>query len=223
MGQKYKRKRLWIDPPFQGRLLSRLCLYAFLYFFILYHAGFFLELAFPPQGVELPRSSFGSLYAAYAGRHVATLVCFALTLPAILYDMLELSHRVAGPLFRCRRFIEDMAAGKTVTEFQPRKNDLMRDFFNSFNKLIKVWNARGASEPSATIPASAALEALRSQLPERHTAWAEQLAQDPGSAEQVEGQVRQSFQQLADQVVAELRAGAARQPSPAEQPQDQPV
>lgn len=36
----------------------------------------------------------------------------------------------------------EMASGKTVPEFKPRKHDLMPEFFEAFNLLIKHSNAR---------------------------------------------------------------------------------
>src|SRR5947207_11874011 len=81
-------------------------------------------------------------------------------LPAFLYDLLKFSHRVAGPLLRCRHLMNEMAAGKTVPEFKPRKYDLMKNFFDAFNALIKKWNAQvnaraneEASRPAANAPA----------------------------------------------------------------------
>ena len=44
MPPKYKRKRLWVDPPFQFRLLVRAAGYMLAYVFILWHISFFIEL-----------------------------------------------------------------------------------------------------------------------------------------------------------------------------------
>jgi hypothetical protein len=38
--------------------------------------------------------------------------------------------------------MEEMASGKPVPEFVPRKHDLMRELFQAFNALIKEWNNR---------------------------------------------------------------------------------
>jgi hypothetical protein len=47
-----------------------------------------------------------------------------------------------------------MAGGKTVREFKPRKYDLMPEFFEAFNLLIKHCNAQvdgvGASSTGGT-------------------------------------------------------------------------
>jgi hypothetical protein len=205
MGQDFKRKRLWVDPPFQGRLLARLGTYAVLYFFILWHAGFLVELASPTARAEGARNFF-QLYVDFAGRNLALLVCFLLTLPAGLYDLLQFSHRVAGPLFRFRRYVDDMAAGKAVPEFHPRKNDLMRELFASFNGLIKAWNARLQQETGS------GRSELTTRLEDWRAAWNRRLAENPENATGLENEVRQAFQQLADECIAELQARLAQKP-----------
>jgi hypothetical protein len=44
MNPMIKRGRLWINPPFQARLLVRLLCYFLLYFFIVFHLTFFCEV-----------------------------------------------------------------------------------------------------------------------------------------------------------------------------------
>jgi hypothetical protein len=45
----------------------------------------------------------------------------------------KFSNRIAGPLYRCRRVMRDMAAGKIVPAFKARENDLMKEVFDVFN------------------------------------------------------------------------------------------
>ena len=212
MGQHFKRKRLWVDPPFQGRLLARLGTYAVLYFFILWHVGFLFEACFGANRAD-GTHSFSQLYVAFAGRNLALLVCFLLILPAALYDVLQFSHRVAGPLLRFRRYLDDMAAGKTVPEFRPRKHDLMRELFASFNGLVKRWNARLSQE------AGAGRSELVVRLETWRAAWTRRLADHPEDVNAIECEVRQGFQHLADEYVAELLARTARPASAAAEPE----
>jgi hypothetical protein len=58
-----------------------------------------------------------------------------------------------------------------------------------------------------------AVELLRDHLAAQQTVWAEKLAGDPGSLAQREPQVHDAFARRADQLVARLRAHAARQPT----------
>lgn len=141
MQSSYKRKRLWVDPPFQGRLLLRMGFYLMVYSVVIWHFGFAFE-AMRDVVSHGATKSFGDLYTDYFWKQVPLLYTFVLLVPALMYNLLKFSNRIAGPLFRCRTVMRDMAAGKPVGEFKPRKNDLMEDLFAAFNGLIKEWNKR---------------------------------------------------------------------------------
>jgi hypothetical protein len=130
-----------VDPPFQSRLLLFTAIYFLLYTVFVWHVGFFFETlrSFIGQG---SMKGLGRAYTDYLWKQWPLLLTFLITMPLFLYDLLKLSHRVAGPLYRCRRVMLEMAAGKPVDEFRPRKYDLMRELFAAFNALIVTWNAR---------------------------------------------------------------------------------
>jgi hypothetical protein len=141
MATNYKRRRLWVDTPFQGRLLFRIGFYMLMYALLVWHIGFTFEVL-----MSIARNGFSkgmsTIYMEYLRSQTPLLYAFAVIAPILLYDMLKFSNRVAGPLFRCRRVMEEMAEGKQVPEFIPRKHDLLREFFQAFNALITSWNTR---------------------------------------------------------------------------------
>jgi hypothetical protein len=149
MAQKYKRTRLWIDPPFQSRILLRMGLYLLAYTLVVWHVGFVLEVLVDIARNGL-RQGIAGLYVDYLKAQRPLLYAFVLTAPALLYNLLQFSHRVAGPLYRCRNVMRQMAAGNTVPVFVPRRLDLMGEFFQAFNVLIAAWNARvqAAGDPA---------------------------------------------------------------------------
>jgi hypothetical protein len=144
MQTKYKRSRLWVDSV-QTHLLFRLGFYLLLYIVVVWHLGFVFNVvvSLAANGV---RTGIGGLYLEYLAVLKPLLYAFLLTAPLLLYDLLKFSNRIAGPLYRCRRVMDEMAAGKPVTEFHARKGDFMGEFFRSFNGLIHAWNARIATE-----------------------------------------------------------------------------
>jgi hypothetical protein len=145
MGQHYKRTRLWIAPAFQGRLLLRMAAYLLAQVIFLWHIAFLfhvLSSVITGDGA----AGLGGLYVQTLAQQKSLLIALALLLPVILYDLLRFSHRIAGPLYRCRAVMQQMAAGEPVTEFTPRKGDHLREFFETFNALIRVWNAKLAAE-----------------------------------------------------------------------------
>jgi hypothetical protein len=136
---KYHRKRLWVDPPFQARLLLRMGFYLILYFLTMVHVGFLGEVMVQLAEGGLAKN-VGEMYVDFLVKFKPLWLSVILILPIIVYDLVKFSHRVAGPLFRCRKIMGDMAQGKTVPEFFPRKKDLMRDLFEAFNQVIKHHN-----------------------------------------------------------------------------------
>src|SRR5262249_36110159 len=122
MAPKYKRTRLWVDPPFQFRLLARTLVYLLIYSAIVWHIGFFVELVGTIAATGL-RDGIGALYVEYFFKERSLLIGLVLIAPVFLYDLLKFSHRVAGPLYRCRNVMQEMADGKPVAEFKPREND----------------------------------------------------------------------------------------------------
>jgi hypothetical protein len=140
MQTKYKRKRLWVDS-FQTFLLFRMGLYLLLYAAIVWHIGFVFNVVASLRANGL-HAGFGGLYLEYLAALKPLLYAFLLTAPLLLFDMLKFSNRLAGPLYRCRKVMDEMAAGKPVAEFEPRKHDFMGELFRAFNGLIRAWNAR---------------------------------------------------------------------------------
>jgi len=149
MAPQYRRKRLWINSAFQARLLARLIVYPLLVVALVWHTCFVFEIL--PGLVDSNNlgTGIGGLYLQCLGRQKPLLLALLVSLPAALYDLLKFSHRIAGPLYRCHRVMEQMAAGRAVPEFVPREGDHMPEFFRAFNALIKQWNARTGANGQA--------------------------------------------------------------------------
>jgi hypothetical protein len=145
MKNNHRRRRLWVDPAFQFRLLARIAVYLVLVALFTLHIGFIFDVM---ANITTHGSSqrMDVLYLAYLQQQKHLLLAAVLVMPIMLYDLLKFSHRVAGPLYRCRKVMQEMAEGKCVPEFKPRKHDLMGEFFAAFNALIQAWNVtRGSS------------------------------------------------------------------------------
>jgi len=108
MKQRFTRGRLWVDPPFQFRLLARLGCYFLLYIFVVIQVGFAFQVMadIAANGV---RDGVAGLYLEYLSKQRVLLITLVVTAPIVIYSMLRFSHRVAGPLYRCRQVMEEMA------------------------------------------------------------------------------------------------------------------
>lgn len=151
MAFRPSRRRLWIKPEFQGRLLGRMGAHFLLYLFVICLLGFIFYLQKAVVGRQI-KGDLG-LYAAYLADLRPLLVASIILLPYFIYDLLKFSHRIAGPLYRCQSVMRQMAEGKSVPEFLPRPHDLMPEFFADFNLLIKAHNATLAAAANSHSPA----------------------------------------------------------------------
>jgi hypothetical protein len=136
------RKCLWINGAFQARLLLRLVVILMIFVVVMWHTTFVFELLPGLIDASNLKRGIGGLYLDSLERQKPFLLALFVTLPAALYDLLKYSHRIAGPLSRCQKVMQAMAAGEVVQEFKPRDGDHMPEFFQAFNALIVQWNAR---------------------------------------------------------------------------------
>lgn len=145
---KKRRTRVWVNPAFQARLLVRVAVYFVIYVVVLSQVGFLFE-----AGRLLLNDHWdkpvAQVYVEYLSRLRPLLYGLLLITPYLIYDVLVFSHRIAGPLYRCRNVMQEMASGKPVPEFKPRERDLMPEFFATFNALIHEWNLRLGADRNA--------------------------------------------------------------------------
>ena len=147
---KYHRARYWVDSGFQLRLLLRMGLYVLGAVLVVLHVAFLFDMMWKTIN-QSGHSWFPDSYLDFFRRQQFLLLGLILLLPLLLRDMLKFSNRVAGPLFRCRKTLEEMARGKAVPEFTPRKHDLMPELFQAFNEVIREWNARIAAKDNGDL------------------------------------------------------------------------
>jgi hypothetical protein len=141
------RKRIWIDP-FQTGLIIRITIYCFLYqgiawlFQIL--AG---QLATACAAIGISGSLFDSPLAH-------TLWAVVILLPPLTLDAVRFAHRLVGPLYRLRKTVQAIAAGEPVTLIRLRKGDLLGDFADDFNVMLKRLEENGSIVLKPAAPAA---------------------------------------------------------------------
>jgi len=86
-----------------------------------------------------------------------------LLLPLVVYDIVQMSNRFCGPLFRLRRELRALARGEHVEPISFREGDFWQEFAQEFNALLaRVQRsglqteapAAGSEERTATCAAS---------------------------------------------------------------------
>ena len=118
MAAKYElRKRFFVDYRVQGALVVRVVLYWLTC--LLTITLLLLGWGMVTGPVRPLNAHLTELWALYGSAAVASL----LLLPAVIFDLLRLSNRFAGPMFRLRRSMYDLAQGKPVAAVRFRQSD----------------------------------------------------------------------------------------------------
>ncbi len=123
------RKRFLVDYRVQGALIVRVVLY---WLTCLLTMMFLLlgwrMIAEPARPLSAHLTDVWVLYGPVA-------VTSLLLLPGVIYDLLRLSNRFAGPMFRLRRSMHDLAQGKPVAAVRFRHSDFWQEFADDFNTV----------------------------------------------------------------------------------------
>ena len=140
------RKRLFIDPKVQGILLLRIVLYWFLCTVTVSLMLLCWNAAQWSVAPLVDHASGDRLWAEYGSVALAAL----LLLPVLLADAILTSNRFAGPLYRVRRSMRELAAGSEVKPIQFRENDLWQEVAKEFNAVLayveELKNERAAAQ-----------------------------------------------------------------------------
>jgi len=153
--KKYKRRQYIVDSRFQYRLISK---FAILTASIVIGSLSFLVLAYYRYGdvqisVEQP-ILFGLADSFMDNETVNTYTLLNLLWPVLSICLLGttiftffysviISHRMAGPVFRMRKLLEEMAQGDLRSpESRLRKKDEFKHLFADINNVKERWRSQ---------------------------------------------------------------------------------
>jgi len=84
-------------------------------------------------------------------------------LPIILLDLLKLSHRWVGPIFRLRNSLKSLSQGETILPVQFRQRDFWQDLAGDLNAVAAKLDSHNTSpEQPAVTAAQSACQAISS-------------------------------------------------------------
>jgi methyl-accepting chemotaxis protein len=140
----YKRANFLINKRFQLKFAFFVCSWIFalsmVYPIIIYNIfEYFLNLASNPQHVQL---------TVDVVRNVENQVLMILGVLQLLFLAITfmlsifISHRIAGPLYKLRKAMEEVARGNFDQRITFRKNDHFNDMQDSFNDMIQHLSIR---------------------------------------------------------------------------------
>src|SRR5262245_4394323 len=103
-----KRRQYFVDSKVQGAIVARCLLYWVACLFSTFIMLFFWSLLTGPARLSLMTVDY--LWFNYGPAFVASL----LLLPLILFDIVRMTNRFAGPALRLRRELQRLASGEHV-------------------------------------------------------------------------------------------------------------
>lgn len=123
------RRRILIDSGVQGALVRRTGLYAAA-------TGMYLLVIFIlSDALSHPREPISESLLRCLDEAVFWAPGLILLAPLFAYDLIHISNRFVGPMFRLRRELRKLSNGETVSPMYSRQGDFWADASESFNRL----------------------------------------------------------------------------------------
>ncbi len=128
------RRRYFIDKKVQGALLIRTVWY---WGFCLLTIGIMLAIWRSFTGpAQVFYDHFHDIYYRYGPALIASI----LLLPIVVLDVIRLSNRFAGPVYRLRDVLQRVARGEKVEPIQFRDDDFWKEIADDFNAIVDRLN-----------------------------------------------------------------------------------
>ncbi len=125
----FLRQQLLIDHHVQGSLLRRTALYSAAC------GVYFIVILIFTESMSRPESTVGDAIMACLDEAIYWAPGLVLLAPLVAYDMLKLTNRFAGPIFRLRREMEQLVAGESAYGLNFREGDYWTEMVPVFNQL----------------------------------------------------------------------------------------
>jgi hypothetical protein len=125
-----ERKQTYVDSQVQGALVRRL---------ILHWLGFFVTaslVTFVLQVLSNPLIPISAHFEELWWTQGPFLLVMVFLLPMFVLDTIKLSHRFAGPVYRLRRTIHDVANGEPPRKLKFRDFDFWQGLAEDYNKML---------------------------------------------------------------------------------------
>ncbi len=136
------RKKLFINPKIQGRILWRCVIFWGVYHFLMLHT--LLVFEFMSLQIQIMNGgsaiAFSELYSIFLGKYYPIVLTAMAIFPILAFDVLKMSHRIVGPLVPFQHAVKKLKNGEHVEEVNLRDGDLLLEFQEDFNEFLKWYN-----------------------------------------------------------------------------------
>ncbi|MBX9789200.1 MAG: hypothetical protein K2Y37_09825 [Pirellulales bacterium] len=146
MASKFKRSRLLIEPSVQLTLVRHVVIYWICTVVTVELLNLTRQIAIGPERESFWAYLFNEdLTQALIRLAIGSL----LVLPLVIWDMLKLSNRFAGPIYRMRRTLRGISESGTVENVRLREGDFWADFAQELNAALSQLDAQRQPQASS--------------------------------------------------------------------------
>lgn len=131
-----KRRRKYMGTPFQNRLLFLVFASAVIPAVIVTLCLYYLIFNTLAWQMVIPESIAYNLIPVLQKVNLVLAIAIPISLLIIWFIALELSHRVAGPLYRLEKELDERISGAKHGEIRLREKDEFKVLAGKINKLI---------------------------------------------------------------------------------------
>lgn len=133
---KNKRKTKLLNVPFQKKVLFLIFLSAVIPTAIVAVCLYYLIFNMLAWQIGIPEAIAYNLMPVVRKVNFILLVSLPISLLVIWLIALELSHRIAGPLYRLERELEEVLSGKKHEPIKVRSKDELKSLVDKINKFL---------------------------------------------------------------------------------------
>ena len=126
------RRKLFVDAHVQGALLYRIAIYWCFSVLAICLITLCAQAITHPNKAFLDYFAFSDFFVQYGVVVLTSLVL----VPLIMFDVVAISNRFVGPLFRMRRSMRELAAGEEVEPIHFRAKDYWQEVAQEFNLVL---------------------------------------------------------------------------------------
>ncbi len=130
-----KRTKILVDPKVQWSIAGRVLLHWVLLMLCLISIGALVRLM-----ASANSASFSDALWAALKSQAAVAGIMLILLPVFIRDTMKLSNRFAGPMYRLRTVLSDMASGEEGRAIQFRVGDFWHQAADDFNVVVTEYN-----------------------------------------------------------------------------------
>ena len=164
---KFKRTRYWVAGKFQGKYVGLILLLTFLTATLCSYVVYYTSMILFGEKLAsvYPQGRLVSIVNLINTRIIISILFVT---PLITMIGVYLSHKIAGPIFRMERYINEMAMGNLQTRLILRKGDELMNLAEGINGLSEILKTTFINENTNLARISKELEILRSLMSSKH-------------------------------------------------------